>query len=322
MLLQGYLLSYKSFQTTTKKCLDSLLPQAQSCGVNVSVGDNASPDHSPLLLSAYQDRLYQEHPDQSKILSVSYFDQNFGYAGGMNRLTCNSAADWLLLIGSDTVFAPDALHKLLAALSTAPDSVGIVGPVTNSAGTAQCLMFENNNAEAIIEEWQSLHSASTQWLTPIPRADFFCVAIRQSLWQQLNGLDEGYGRGYYEDVDFCVRARNAGFSCNILEDCFVFHQGSATFGNESGTKELIRKNKELFLSKYPNERLLHVRQDSFDAIKAGLSALGQNPSYGARLNRIKNRMQILESLKPKGFYKRMFWEHRTRNLNQEIESLF
>ncbi len=108
MLLQGFLLSYKFFQTTTKKCLDSLLPQAQSCGVTISVGDNASPDHSPLQLSDYQDRLCQEHPDQSEILSVSYFDQNFGYAGGMNRLTCNSEADWLLLIGSDTVFAPDA----------------------------------------------------------------------------------------------------------------------------------------------------------------------------------------------------------------------
>jgi GT2 family glycosyltransferase len=322
MLLQCFLLSYKFFDTTTKKCLDSLLPQALSCGVSISVGDNASPDNSSLLLSRYHDSITQEYPDLSQFLSVSHFDQNFGYAGGMNRLASNPKATWLLLIGSDTVFAPDSLKRLSAVLGSVPNSVGIVGPVTNSAGTAQSLYFEEKTPEEIIDEWQTLHSASTDWCTPIPRADFFCVAIRKSLWQELKGLDEGYGRGYYEDIDFCVRAKKAGFTCNIAEDCFVFHQGSATFGSEPGTKELIRINKQLFLSKNPNEKLLHVREDTLNVITASLNNLGNNLSYGARLNRIKNRMQILESLQPKSFYKRLIWSFRARNLSQEIEALF
>lgn len=322
MLLQGFLLSYKYFETTTKQCLDSLLPQAAACGVPILVGDNASPDHSPLLLSEYADQLSRHHFEQAKYLSVRYFDQNFGYAGGMNRLANYLDADWLLLIGSDTVFAPGSLQRLQNILQSAPDSVGIIGPVTNSAGTAQCLSFLSNSAKEIIQEWETLHSATMNWLPSLPRADFFCVAIRRSLWQSLNGLDEAYGRGYYEDVDFCVRAKQHGFSCCIAKDCFVFHQGSATFGKEKDTDELIRKNKSLLLSKYPNEDLLHVREDTYNLIKKGLSELGAGSSYGSRLNRIKNRMRVLDMQKPKSFHKKMIWSFRRDFLSQEIDSLY
>jgi len=322
MLVQGFLLSYKYFETTTKPCLDSLLPQALECGVPIMVGDNCSPDHSPLLLSEYADQLSHLHFEQAKNLSVRYFDQNFGYAGGMNRLTQSLDAEWLLLIGSDTVFAPGSLKRLQIELQRAPDSVGILGPVTNSAGTAQCLSFMGNTAKDIIQEWETLHSATMDWLPSLPRADFFCVAIRRSLWQSLKGLDEAYGRGYYEDVDFCVRANRSGFSCCIAEDCFVFHQGSATFGKERDTDELIRRNKSLLLSKYPNEDLLHVREDTYNLIKKGISELGSGTHYGSRLNRIKNRMQVLDLQKPKSFHKKMIWSLRRDFLDKEINALY
>jgi len=322
MFLQGFILSYKYFETTTQPCLDSLLPQAAECGVHISVGDNSSPDHSPLHLSEYADALHHHAPEQARFLSVSYFDQNFGYAGGMNRLTQSSQSDWLLLIGSDTEFAPGSLQRLIHVLKTVHDSVGIVGPVTNSAGTAQSLWFNAHTPKDIIEEWETLHSAPMEWLPTLPRADFFCVAIRRSLWEYLKGLDESYGRGYYEDVDFCVRAKMAGLSCCIAEDCFVFHQGSATFGKESHTDELIRTNKARLLSKYPNQELLHVREDTYLTIKKGLAELGSGQHYGARLNRIKNRLLILESQKPKSFHKKMIWGLRKDFINNEIEALF
>jgi len=322
MNLQGFLLSYKSFETTTKRCLESLLPQAATSGVTVFLGDNGSPDESPLLIAQYVNQLALHQPKQSQYLRTTYFDENFGYAGGMNRLTMGVPADWLLLIGSDTVFSPNALQNLIWTLTHAPESTGIIGPVTNSAGTAQCLSFESDTPEEMIEEWETLHSVATNWLTPIYRADFFCVAIRKSLWDQLNGLDEGYGRGYYEDVDFCVRARRAGFNCGSAEDCFVYHQGSATFKKESGLNALIKKNKIRFLEKYPDALLPHLREDTYNAVKSGLATLEAEHHYGARLNRIKNRMRVLESQKPKSFYKKIFWSQRSRHLNQEIEALF
>jgi GT2 family glycosyltransferase len=67
-------------------------------------------------------------------------------------------------------------------------------------------------------------------------------------------LDEGFGVGTFEDDDYCVRARLAGFRAVIARDVFVHHAGGVSFagiGVDYG--ELMRRNEERFRSKW--ERL-------------------------------------------------------------------
>ena len=52
------------------------------------------------------------------------------------------------------------------------------------------------------------------------------VAISSEL---LNGLDEGYGVGNFEDDDFCARAEFLGYGLAVARGVFVYHKGSATF---------------------------------------------------------------------------------------------
>ena len=66
--------------------------------------------------------------------------------------------------------------------------------------------------------------ASPHW-----RAVGFCVLIRRALLEAIGGLDPRFGRGNFEDDDYALRARLAGYESWIAGDCFVHHDGGRSF---------------------------------------------------------------------------------------------
>jgi GT2 family glycosyltransferase len=96
----------------------------------------------------------------------------------------------------------------------------------------------------------------------IYRADFFCVAIRTDLWDLLKGISEDFGMGYYEDFDFCLRAKSKGYNPYLYEKWFVYHQGSASFGaNKKDLSLLLKKNKRVLKHKHKIIEFRHRRND-------------------------------------------------------------
>ena len=225
-------LGYGKFASTTQLCLDSLALQLHRPDVKVTVIDNGSPDDATQLQETY----IQQYPQiQSVILP-----NNLGYAGGMNYGVNLLESEWVLLLGSDTVLAPNTLEILYRELKEINSTIGIVGPLTNEAGTAQRLNLDGLSPESMFVEFRGRFPELTGLKTPIYRVDFFAVGIRKSLWDRLNGLDMSYGRGYYEDFDFCMRAKALGFQSVMLEDLFVYHAGSMSFKSDPLQKKLIK----------------------------------------------------------------------------------
>ncbi len=82
------------------------------------------------------------------------------------------------------------------------------------------------------------------------RLFFFCVMIRRELWESLGGLDEIYQLGTYEDDDFCLRARMAGWSMAVNPGVFVFNHVSKTFEeNQIDHDEWLFRNEKVFLER-------------------------------------------------------------------------
>jgi GT2 family glycosyltransferase len=309
-------LGYGQFETTTKKCLESILPQVDQSFAKVYVLDNGSPDDS-----AEKQKIFCKN----YIWVESFYSEtNLGYAGGMNYLAEKSVGDWLMLIGSDTIFYPNALGCMFQALSTVPESVGLVGPVTNSAGTAQCLQALGDDVSSAFSKAKDIFDLPSGIILPLYRADFFCVAIRRSIWNQLNGLDEIYGLGYYEDFDFSMRAKSLGFACVMVEDALVFHQGSASFKNSTKQSELLKKNKMIFLLRFPKAELRHIREDLYLSILSLLnidfsSSSTNQLAFDSTVNHLKLRIESLELNKPKGLVKRLIWKKKVRVLNHQFQ---
>jgi GT2 family glycosyltransferase len=308
-------LGYGQFGKTTQQCLISLIAQAQEIGAIIHVLDNGSPDDSALL----QKNFCASFPE----VRSSYSEINLGYAGGMKQIALKGSGQWLVLVGSDTIFTSESLKRLDQALQKAPQEVGIVGPVTNSAGTAQSLSSLGVDIDQVLAQAPPFFSHPTGLMLPLYRADFFCVAIRRTLWNTLHGLDPIYGLGYYEDFDFSMRAKKIGFQCMMAEDVLVYHQGSASFKKSNEQKKLLKKNKTIFSQRFPEAEMRHIRLDNYKIIQYLLDLnMGSFDIHQrqAIIKHLQLRIDSLSEHQPKGWIKRTLWKERVQSLRHQYQN--
>jgi GT2 family glycosyltransferase len=301
-LLSLVLLGYQKFEQTSSPCLESLRPWFDDPEIEVLALDNASPDGSGERMR----RWCAAYPSVSFMQS----EYNRGFAGGMNWGAQQARGQWLLLVNSDTEFAPQALDALKTVLRQVSSKVAMIGPVTNAAGNGQRLW----RPEADKEEWlrigAALHACPSGHLMPAYRCDFFCIATRADVWRQLGGLDLAFGLGYYEDFDFSLRLRKAGWEQAITEDVFVYHQGSASFMASKEACALMKHNKKLLQVKHPDARFEHTRLGNLAVIRE-YQTLKSNGFWSPALEtRWVLRVGALEGDAPRSWWKRWAWRRQ------------
>jgi len=309
-------LGYGQFENTTKKCLESLIPQVNELNAKIYVLDNGSPDNSFTL----QTEFCNDYPQ----ITSFHSEINLGYAAGMNYLAKHSSNEWLILVGSDTIFYPNALECIAQAILKVSDQVGLLGPVTNSAGTAQGLQALGSEVGEVFANANEIFNEPSRVFLPLYRADFFCVAIRRALWDQLRGLETIYGLGYYEDFDFSMRAKKLGYQCAMIEDALVFHQGSASFKKPDEQSELLKKNKIIFIKRFPDAELRHIREDLLFSIQQLLQIAyfikrSETKLLSSINHHLKLRIDSLSQNKPKGLVKKLIWAGKVRFIKREFE---
>lgn len=307
-------LGYGRFDETSKPCLESLLPQVN--GERVTIFDNGSPDDSAIKQSEFA----KQHPQLTSLLNP----ENLGFAGGMNAAVASfqEEVEWLMLVGNDTIFHHQALETMLLAMHAAPSHIGILGPMTNSAGNAQDLSILGNNSEEVFTKWKRVPHIEQAIIRPLYRADFFCVAIRKSVWDLLGGLDLSYGRGYYEDFDFSMRASQKGIEGGMIENALVYHQGSASFKSDVSQSALIKNNKKIFVNRFPNAQLRHRRLDHYKTLQHVLNTQIQDEDQGASIQIIRWRIESLLADLPKSPLKRMLWRFRIKQITEKLSAKF
>lgn len=302
-LLSVVVLGYNQFDRTTGPCLNSLTPWIGDPDIEIIAFDNASPDGSGERTRQW----CNEHPG----VQFQSSTENLGYAGGMNKAASHARGQWLLLVNNDTEFPAHTLDALKKVIQNAPANMAMLGPVTNAAGNGQRLYDPGKSKQDWLELGTWLNTNPTGLYLPTYRCDFFCVAIRRDAWEQLQGLDTIFGRGYYEDFDFSLRLRAAGFDQAITEDVFIYHQGSATFSGNPELHALIKRNKKIMMQRHPGLKFQHTRECNLEILKT-IIFNNNKTQEESLLKRQKIRLKSLTSDKPKGFFKRKFWEFKTK----------
>ena len=289
---EAIILGYSRFEKTSQKCLDSLLPQAIEEGIDVLAVDNGSPDNAAELLKAYA----KENTKVKTQINLS----NLGFGGGMNQAVTESKADWIILINSDIIFSQDSLKNLLNSIENSANNIGLIAPLTNNAGNGQCVFMPGNCAQEILKNAKHITGFPNGITTIGYRADFCCVAIKTSVWRELDGLSPVFGKGYYEDFDFSLRAKKLGYQCAIAEDSFVYHEGSSSFKASKELKELIKNNRRIFLSRHPDAKLPHRRNGNLEALIQLRKLDTKTPSFSYRMAQEK-----LD--RPRSLTKKIWW---------------
>lgn len=68
----------------------------------------------------------------------------------------------------------------------------------------------------------------------------------------LGGFDQQFGRGYYEDTDLGRRLIAQGWHLGVHPDCYLHHEGGASFGRGKEYRVLVARNRALYFSRYPD----------------------------------------------------------------------
>lgn len=301
-LISLVVLGFRNFDVTTRACLDSLVPWLGDHEIEVLVIDNGSPDDSAQKTAQW----CADHAQARCLLS----EKNRGFAGGMNWGALQARGRWLLLVNNDTVFPAGTLDALKRVVREAPSDVAMLGPVTNAAGNGQRLWKPGAGHQEWLDIGARLNAHPTRQLMPAYRCDFFCIAVRRDVWDQLGGLDLAFGLGYYEDFDFSLRLAKAGYRQMITEDVFILHVGSATFLGSKSARELIKRNKKLLQSKHPDARFEHTRLGNLAVLQAYQQLRAQGRWTPQMEMRLELRVGALEGDAPRSLIKRWLWRRK------------
>jgi N-acetylglucosaminyl-diphospho-decaprenol L-rhamnosyltransferase len=237
----------------TIDCLRSLVNEVRSLpGTRVIVTDNASGDESVEKIGAAI-----ETEGWGDWVSLQPLERNGGFAFGNNAairpaLQSTNQPPYILLLNPDTIVRPGALKVLVDFMNEHPE-VGIAGSrLEDPDSTPQHSAFRFHTVLSELDLGLRLGVVSkllAKWgvAPPIPEAacqtDWVAGAsmiVRREVFEAAGLMDEDYFM-YYEEMDFCLQAKRAGWSCWYVPQSRVVH----LVGQSSGVTDTKRPPKRL-----------------------------------------------------------------------------
>ena len=222
------IVNYKTAKLVMQ-CLESLLKEFAEIGARVIVVDNDSQDGSVATLREW----IVAHDDRN-IVQLVETGTNDGFAAGNNVGIRAVEADYYLLLNSDTIVRPGAIAILLRTAEVHPDA-GIVSPRLEWLdGTPQesCFCYLSPMSEFIdAAQTGPITRALNRFNVPLPASNtivrphwtsFACVLLRHKLIDEIGVIDDGFFM-YFEDIEFCRRARKAGWAIIHNPNARVVH---------------------------------------------------------------------------------------------------
>jgi hypothetical protein len=169
-------------------------------------------------------------------LNIIETGKNYGFAGGINRgisyALRNLESDYMLLLNNDTIVAPDFLDKLISAVEK-DSTIGLAGPKILFYNESQYIQSTGNRINMVmgIPIRIAFKEKDSSEATGIQTADYIDTAIlvKTSLFKSVGLFDESYFC-YWEDADYGVRARRAGFRVISVLDARVWHKKTVILG--------------------------------------------------------------------------------------------
>jgi GT2 family glycosyltransferase len=237
------------------KCLDSLAESLRAAPLNaeIIVVDSASSDGTP-------DLLRQRYP-QVRLLAQS---ENVGYTRGNNIGLAAAQGEYLLLLNPDTEVQGSALAGMVTYLREHPQ-VGVLGAHTlNTDGSHQSSRRRFPTLMTALFESTWLQPYAPKRLldrfyardvpdAAIAEVDWVqgsVLLLRRAVYAQIGGLDEGYIM-FSEEVDFCKRAKQAGWQVVYHGGVYVVHHGGKSTEQVSAAKHIyFQQSKVRYFRKF------------------------------------------------------------------------
>lgn len=244
--LKIVILNYNSPEDTValySKICDTVIPEAE-----ILVIDNASKDRSRQIL-------------ETKIPEVFlvFNEKNLGYAGG-NRIGIERAvktgADYLLLLNPDIRPESGCIEKLLQQIS-ADENIAAIGPRICFRNAPETIYSDGGIVEkekgfyAFHKNYkQNVNQVQNPGLHEVDYVNGSCFLIRTSLYKEIGPMREDFFL-YFEETEWCLRARKAGYKCMVDSNALASHSSS----EKNNIYHFYMTRNRILLAKSQNEEV-------------------------------------------------------------------
>lgn len=246
-LIYIVLVNYNGYKDTIE-CINSLKKISYK-NYKIVIVDNASSDDSLNILK-------QEINDCVIIES----EKNLGFAGGNNlgiKYALDHNAYYIMLLNNDTLVEMDFLDNMLNSFNK-DDRIGLVGckimyyPEKNiiwyGGGYIDWFKFIGAHYEMRqVDRGQCDKEKEIDFMTGC------CMLIKKEVFEKIGLLPEDYFM-YFEDVDFCMKVKNAKYKIWYNPKAVIYHKVGLSSGGEEScfSIEWCTRNRFVFMNKYKN----------------------------------------------------------------------
>ena len=186
-----------------------------------------------------------------------------GYTIAANLGLRAATGDYVVLLNSDTIVTRGWLDRIVDCGESDPN-IGILGPLSNAASHQSIPELRDAAGWSInpLPPFTTpdgiaklLQRVSPRERPRLPFVNGFCYVIKRAVIDAIGVFDEEhFASGYCEENDFSYRAGQAGFELAVVDDGYVFHAKSKSFGVAT-RKVIAKRNYEIFLDKHGREQV-------------------------------------------------------------------
>jgi GT2 family glycosyltransferase len=232
----------------TRACVEAVFAQTCRISTRLVVIDDASPN-SRL-------RAWLDLQAQTGKVELIRNERNLGFAASVNRALSVCPDGDVLLLNADALPPPDVLDRFVEAAYAASD-IGTLTPLSNNGELTsfpEPYVANPLGGPAEVARLDALaRQANGLSVIDLPNGVGFCLYITRDCLEAVGPLPEIYARGYYEDVEFCLRAREKGFRNVCAAGIYVGHAGARSFGADK--RRLVMRNLRTLERRFPGHEL-------------------------------------------------------------------
>lgn len=224
-----------------RPCVDSVLKYTDYSPHQVLLVDDGSDAVTAERMADYASK----YPDRIKVIRN---ERALGFVRACNRGMRQSAADYVVLLNSDTCVTPGWLTKMVRCMESDP-RIGVASPISNHCPHMRIPMAPGADFLRMAELLEAAHQPEyPDIFTP----EGFCFMISRVCMETVGYFDEVFDFGYCEETDFSIRAHYYGFRTVCVDDVYIYHKGSGSFGVEE-RNERYNRNKAILFRRWKNK---------------------------------------------------------------------
>lgn len=223
-------------------CLESLEKSVDFSKVEFVIVDDASEEETRLLLQNFAEKHEQ--------VRVIHHTENKGYLHSANDGISACSSDIITLLNSDTYISVGFSERILACFSS-DEKIGVASPILAHGNPFSvppqlggCVL----DKESLVRRLEDMEAKARKIVPVYPDIVFpdgACFSMHKACLERVGLFDGRYSPGYFEELDFCMRAVEAGYRTVFIDNLYVYHKSHASFGKKK-TSEYMRRNRNLF----------------------------------------------------------------------------